>query len=198
MTPRKHLVLDEDVHEALSHRRDMTGLPISQIGNAIVRAHIAASLAEDLFGAELVKMGRVTKEEYRQLLEKTHRKLRDEFRPGTAGIERTARGRFTAGSWEIQNLWESPVGAFQLLEVWARDTLQRPITQHTHTADEYLVSLAGRCFVVLGGIPFTLTAGSVLRIPAGAAHTATPLDEQCHLLTVVVPAVAEYSAREAS
>ncbi|MBN1858778.1 hypothetical protein JW848_06190, partial [Candidatus Bipolaricaulota bacterium] len=156
MTPRKHLVLDEDVHEALSHRREMTGLPISQIGNAIVRAHIAASFAEDLLGDELVKMGRITKDEYRRLLEKTDRRLRDEFRPGAAAIERIAPGRFTAGSWEFQNVWQSPVGAFQLLEVWARDALQRSMTQHTHAADEYLISLAGRCFVVLGGVPLTL------------------------------------------
>ena len=174
----------------------MTGLPISQIGNAIVRAHIAASRAEDFLREELIKMGHLTDQEYQQALEQANRRLRDEFRPGAAGIERIAPGRFTAGSWEIQNLWESPVGAFQLLEAWARDALQRSITQHTHAADEYLISIAGRCFVVLGGVPLTLTGGTVLRIPAQAAHTATPLDEQCHLLTVVVPAVPEYSLRE--
>lgn len=195
MAPRKHLVLDEDVHEALSHRREMTGLPISQIGNAIVRAHIAAPLLEHLIGEQLVKAGRVTEEEYAETLEQADRKLRKEFKAGAAPVQRVSPGRFTAGSWELLTVFESPVGAFQLVEVWARDALQRPFTQHMHDADEFLISIAGRCFVVMGGVPLTLTTGCVLRVPAGAAHSATPLDDQCHLLAVVTPAVPEYSTQ---
>jgi len=192
VAPRKHLVLDEDIHEALSDRREMTGLPISQIGNAILRAHIGSTSLEQLLRERLIESGQITAEEYEQVLEDVERRLREEYRPGAAPIERVAPGQFIAGSWEIVNLLECPTGAFQLLEVWARDALQHPMTQHAHEADEYIISLAGRCLVAIGGIPFTMTKGCVLQIPSGAPHSSTPMDSECHLLVIVAPAAPEY------
>jgi quercetin dioxygenase-like cupin family protein len=195
MPTTKHLVLDDDVYEALIGRRDMTGLPISRIGNSILRAHIAAVLLEDLLGEKLVESGRLSEGEYRDALEQALGELRRSFHPGHVSVEATANGRLIAGSWVIQSLLRPSDGSFQLLECWVRDSLQRPMEQHSHDADEYVISISGRSQWVTGGVPVVLRKGNMLQIPAGAIHSAVPLDPECHLLVATVPATPEYSAR---
>ena len=190
---RKHLVLEDDVYEALLGRKDLTGLPISRIGNSILRGHIAAVLLEDLVGKRLVENGRISQDEYREVLREATTELRRSFQPGRAPIEASADGRMVSGSWEIENLLRSGDGSFQILECWARDSLQQPMGQHFHDADEYVIALNGRSFFVMGGLPFTLTKGNMLQVPSGAVHSAIPLSADCHLLAVTVPATAEYS-----
>ena len=191
---RKHLVLDDDVHEALVGRRDMTGLPISKIGNSILRAHIAAVLLEDLVGRALVERGRISQDEYSEVLRQASNELRRSFRPGHPPVEATADGELISGSWGVKSVFSSPDGAFQILECWARDSLQQPMGQHSHDADEFFIALSGRALFVMHGLPFTLMPGNTLQVPAGAAHSAVPLNAECHILAVTVPATAEYSA----
>ncbi|TFH09941.1 MAG: hypothetical protein E4H08_04710 [Candidatus Atribacteria bacterium] len=196
MSPQKHLVLDEDVHQALAQRREMTGLPLGHLGNAILRGHIASSFLENHLGKHLVDEGLITAEQYQRALEYADRKVRAEFRPGTAPIEQTAAGTFISGSWESRTIFEDPVGAFQLLEVWVRDALQQPMAQHAHDADEYIVSLGGRAFFIMNGVPATLLKGNMLQIPAGVTHIAMPVSEDCHLVAMIMPAVPEYSTQK--
>lgn len=193
--PQKHLVLDEDVHEALSQRRDLTGLPISRVGNAILRAHISSTLQEHLLGDYLIQNGYISPEEYAAALHQVDRKMHEQYRPGSVPLKCVERGRFVSGSWEILNLYEESSGMFQLLEAWSRDDLQRPMVQHVHSSEEYLISLKGRCLVVMSGTPLTLTKDCSLRIPSGVPHSATPLDEQCHILVLASPMLPEYSVR---
>ena len=193
MPSRKHLVLDQDVHEALSQRREMTGVPIGQLGNKILRSHILSSLCERLMGEELVQRGHVSWEEYESILESVDRRARSRRSIGPAPVERVGEREFIAGSWEIHNLFESPVGAFQLLESWARDPHMHPLSQHAHAGEQYVVVLEGRCIVVMKGIPSILTKDCVLRVPSGVTHSATPLDADSHLLIVMVPGAPEYS-----
>jgi mannose-6-phosphate isomerase-like protein (cupin superfamily) len=195
VAPTKHLVLDEDVHKALIQRREMTGLPIGHIGNAILRGHIAASLLESLLEQQLIEKGFITTDQYQEVLKQVDRELRDRVSPGTTPIERSPQGTFLSGSWETQTLFEDPVGSFQLLEIWARDALRQPMTQHAHDSDEYVIALAGRSFFVMNGVPFTLTKGNVAQIPANIAHSAIPMDPECHLLVLVAPAISEFSTR---
>lgn len=98
-----------------------------------------------------------------------------------------------SGSWEIESVICPPDRAFHLLECWARDSLHQPMAQHTHTSDEYIVSLAGKALFILMGMPHTMVKGNVLQIPAGAAHSALPLDDDAHLLVLTVPAAEEYA-----
>ncbi len=191
---RKHLVLDDDVYRALLDRREMTGLPISRLGNAILRSHIAAVLLEDLLGKKLVEAGRLSEGEYRDVLEQALGELRRSFLPGHVPVEVMANGRLISGSWVIQSLLCPSDGSFQLLECWARDSLQQPMEQHSHDADEYIISMSGRSHWVTGGVPVVLRKGNMLQIPAGAIHSATPLDPECHLLVATVPATPEYSS----
>jgi mannose-6-phosphate isomerase-like protein (cupin superfamily) len=195
MTTRKHLVLDDDVHEALTLRRDMMGFPIKQIGNGILRSHISASLFTEFLGEKLTEMGCVTKEQFQDVLQHVDRRLKDERRAGAPPLTRLPNGHFVSGSWEIKTLFEDPVGSFQLLEAWARDGFQNSMTQHIHDSEEYLIALSGRCFVVMGGTPFTLTSPSGLRISAGAPHSATPLDRECRIAILVTPSVPEYASQ---
>lgn len=195
MPTQKHLVLDDDVYGALLGRKDLTGRPISRIGNSILRAHIAAAHLEDLIGKELVETGRISQDEYREVLHQALTELRRSFQPGRAPVEVSADGRMVSGSWEIENRFRSEDGSFQILECWARDSLQQPMGQHTHDADEYLIALNGSTLFVMSGLPFTLVKGNVLQVPARAEHSAVPLDSDCHLLAVTVPATVEYSAK---
>ena len=192
MTSKKHLVLDQDVHEALSQRRELTGMPIGRIGNGILRSHIHAALHERLLGEELVQGGHISWQQYERILENVDRRARSGRSSGTAPVERVGQSEFIAGSWQIETLLDSPVGAFQLLECWARDPHLHPLSQHAHAAEEYLIGLGGRCIVVMRGIPMILTKGCVFRIPERVIHSATPLGEDTHLLAIMVPGVPEY------
>ena len=191
--PQTHLVLDADVHAALLTRKDLTGLPISHVGNAILRAHIASVLQEHLLRDYLIEHGLVSREDFGRALQTVHRTIQERYRPGVVPLKDLGGGRYVTGSWEIQRLYEDASGSFQLLEAWARDDLQRPMIQHSHSSEEHLVSLGGRCLVVMSGTPFTLTKDCALRVPAGVTHSATPLDSECHLLTLASPALPEYS-----
>lgn len=192
MPTRKHLVLDEDVHKALTLRRDMTGFPMGQIGNGILRSHISTAQFQQILGDQLIESGCVTAEQYQDLLASVNQQLREKHVPGEPPLTRLANGHFVSGSWEIETLHEDPMGAFQLLEAWARDGFQNAMTQHTHDAEEFLIALSGRCFVVMGGIPFTLVQPGWLRIPSGAPHSVTP-NAECRLAILVTPAQPEYS-----
>lgn len=194
MPTQKHLVLDDDVYQALVGRKDMTGLPISRIGNSILRDHIAAVLLEDLVGKQLVEAGRISEDEYREILHRADSELRRTYQPGLAPVDVLGDGRMVSGSWEIENLLRASDDSFQVLECWARDSLQQPMGQHSHDSDEFIITLAGRTLFVLMGLPFTLVKGSVVQIPAGATHSGVPLDSDSHLLAVTVPATDEYSA----
>lgn len=195
MPTTKHLVLDDDVYESLLGRKEMTGVPISRIGNSILRTHIAAALLEDLVASRLVKTGRLSHAEYREILRQASEELRHSYKPGLAPIEAIGESTMVAGSWMIESIFHSEDGSFHVLECWARDTLQQPIGQHSHDADEFVIALDGRSLFVMGGIPLTLAKGNVLQVPAGAVHSAVPLDAGCHLLMVTVPATSEYALR---
>ena len=192
MPTRKHLVLEDDVYQALVGRTQLSGQPIGKLGNAILRAHIGSALLESYVGRKLVEMGRVTEEEYRDVLDSATQALRRSFLPVSPPIHRGDGDLMIAGSWVIQNLFSPPEGAFQLLEVWAEDDLQRSMGQHAHEADEYVIGVGGKTMFVMNGIPCTLRQGNVIEIPAGVVHSATPLGADSHMLVVVVPAVPEY------
>jgi mannose-6-phosphate isomerase-like protein (cupin superfamily) len=192
MPTRKHLVLEDDVYEALQGRKELSGLPLGKLGNAILRAHIASAFLENSVGQRLVEMGRVTAEEYRDILDQAARNLRRSFVPRMPPIERTGSGEMLAGSWSIQNVFAPPGGAFQILEAWARDSLQQAMGQHSHASDEYVIALGGKTLFVMSGAPCTLRKNGVFEVPAGVIHSATPLDADSHLVVVVIPAAPEY------
>jgi mannose-6-phosphate isomerase-like protein (cupin superfamily) len=194
VSSRKHLVLEDDVYQDLVSRKELSGLPLGMLGNAILRTHIRSTAFEDMVCRKLIATGKLTEAEYQRILDEAARDLRQEASSGAPPIAYGPDGEMLSGSLAIQNIYTSPGGVFQLLEVWARDALQRPMGQHLHQADEYVVGLEGRTLFVLNGTPCTLQQGSVFLIPAGSTHSAKPLGPDSHLLALLVPAVIEYSA----
>ena len=192
MPTRKHLVLEDDVYEDLIARREMSGLPLGKLGNAILRAHIRSAIREDMVGHKLVEMGLLSSEEYREILNGVSHGLKHAFAPGSPPLERGEDGVTSSGSWILQSIVSPPGGGFQLIEAWAKDNLQRPMGQHEHPADEYLIGLGGRTLFVLNGVPCTLRKKGIFEVPAGVVHSAMPLSEESHLLILMIPAVPEY------
>lgn len=194
MATQKHLVLEDDVYQCLIARRNMTGVPMGKIGNSIIRSHIAQTEFEHLLGECLVAAGRATPDQYHAAVESTHRLLRKRFSPGALTLEREPDGTLLCGSWAIKEVFAPSGFGYQVLEAWARDPWERAIEQHSHNADEYAIALGGKTLIIMNEVPCTLRRDSVLQIPAGAVHSAIPLDIESRLLLVVIPPVAEFSA----
>jgi hypothetical protein len=51
----KHLVLDDDVHESLKKRKELTGSSIKEIGNSVLRASIENVFLNDIVGKMLIE-----------------------------------------------------------------------------------------------------------------------------------------------
>lgn len=194
MASKKHLVLDDDVYEALKGRKELLGSQLGDLGNAILRERIEEVRVSDMVCKVLLDSGRISLEEYKKAVQDATIRLRDPSRPHAIPVEVLASGETVSGSWEIHSLCSSPTGSFQILEVWARDSLARPMGQHSHEADEYFIALTGTTIITMTRLPFTLTPGAVLRVPSMVVHTATPLTQECHMLAVTLPATKEYSA----
>ena len=185
MNSRKHLVLDGDVHEALSRQKALTRLPLKEIGNSILRSHSADLLMATIIGNLLVAEDLVTSAEYQELMDRAAGKVQQSFTDSSVLLEPKAGDSLTIGSWEIANILTSAKGTFQIMEYWARDTFRTPIPGHHHEGDEFLVSLRGRTIVTLRGTSHILGPKNMLQIPAGCTHSATPLDDTVHLIAIL-------------
>ena len=51
--------------------------------------------------------------------------------------------------------------------------------------------------ITMSGTPYTLGPLNMLQVPAGVVHSVKPLDADCHMLAILVPAVPEYFGHEA-
>ena len=193
---KKHLVLDEDVYAALVRRKRFLGTRIGAMGNSILRNHIADTHLKDLICRQLISSGRISEDDYNQALQEATAQIRRSWRRTSTVIPVThvSSGRMIAGSWEIEDITHPEDRTFQLLECWARDSRHQPMAEHSHEAEEYFVMLSGRALFIMQGQPITITKGNILQIPSNIPHTATPLDEDCHLLALTVPATVEYAA----
>jgi mannose-6-phosphate isomerase-like protein (cupin superfamily) len=189
MSTKKHLVLDDDVHEALEQRKGLTGSSIKDIGNDVLRSSLESVFLGDIIGRILVESGKVSENEYGQALEQAFTKIKT---TPNLPVERTLKGTLVAGSWESRQLFQRSDGSFQILESWTRDSRKLPMQAHQHAAEEFFVVLAGRIIVTMSGTPYTLRPLSMLQVPGGVIHSVEPLDDDCHLLSVLLPAVQEY------
>jgi len=119
MSTKKHLVLDDDVHEALEQRKGLTGSSIKDIGNDVLRSSLESVFLGDIIGRILVESGKVSENEYGQALEQAFTKIKT---TPNLPVERTLKGTLVAGSWESRQLFQRSDGSFQILESWTRDS----------------------------------------------------------------------------
>lgn len=197
MSTQKHLVLDDDVHEILKETKELTGSSIKEIGNSVLRTSVEHIFLSDLLGQVLIQSGKLSEKDYKQALEQATVQLRQSHATSDIPAKLTKQGTLVSGSWEAKQLFWSSDGAFQVLECWTRDALHLPMQAHRHTADEFFIVLQGRIIITMNGTPYTLGALNMLQVPASVVHSVKPLDPDCHMLAVLVPAVPEYFGRQA-
>ena len=192
MPLQKHLVLDDDVHEILKERKELTGSSIKEIGNSVLRTSVEHAFLCDIIGRILVDRNKVSEDEYSHALEQASAELRQANATVGVPVVTTSKGTLVSGSWEMRSLFRTSDSAFQVLECWARDSRQLSMQAHRHDADEFLIVLHGRAIITMCGTPYTLGSLNMLQVPAGVVHSVKPLDADCHMLTVLSPAVPEY------
>ena len=192
MSTKKHLVLDDDVHEILKQRKELTGSSIREIGNSVLRTSVESVFLGDIVGRILVKEGKVSEDDYSRALNQASTELRRSQTNLRVPVETSSKGTLVAGSLETRQIFRRSDGAFQVLESWTRDSRQLPMQPHRHAADEFFIVLQGRIVITMNGIPYTLDALNMLQVPAGVVHSVKPLDADCHFLEVLSPAVPEY------
>ena len=195
MPKQKHLVLDNDVHEILKERKELTGSSIKEIGNSVLRTSIESVFLGDIVGRILAKKGKVSEDDYSRALEEASAELRQSQTNIRVPVEPTSKGTLIAGSLETRQLFRRSDGAFQILECWTRDSLKLPMQAHRHAADEFFIVLHGRIIITMSGTPYTLGSLNMLQVPADVIHSVKPLDPDCHFLAVLSPAVPEYFGR---
>lgn len=188
----KHLVLEDDVHRTLKAKKGLAGLSIREIGNAVLRSSMDREHLPDIVGRILVRMGKLSEDEYRQVLDQASAEAQRTRVDDTLPITRTRGGELVSGSWAMENLATSRSDLFQVLECWARDDHRIPMQEHHHDADEFVIALRGRTLITMDGVPVALGARNMLQIPAGCAHSGTPLDGTAHVVAVVMPPIPEY------
>ena len=192
MSKRKHLVLDDDVHEILSEKKQLIGSSIRAIGNSILRRSMQNVLLGDIIGKILVEDGLVSENDVRNAMERASSQSQEVQKQLTVPIAVTKKGTLISGSLETRQLFRRSDGAFQVLESWTRDTRGLPMEAHRHTADEYFIVMQGRLLVTMAGVAYTMRPLNVLQVPANVVHSVKPLDADCHMLAILVPAVPEY------
>jgi len=192
MTSQKHLVLDDDVHEILIQRKELTRSSIKEIGNSVLRASLNGVFLSDIIGRVLIDKKLVSAEDFDRVLQEAIVKLQEKQATIKVPIETTKRGTIVSGSLETRQLFRRFDNAFQVLESWTKDPRCLPMETHRHTADEYFIVIQGRVQVTMEGVPYTICPLNVLQVPANVVHSVRPLDADCHMLVILVPAVPEY------
>ena len=192
MAKQKHLVLDDDVHEILAQRKELTGSSIKDIGNSALRASMENVFVGDVVGKMLVEKGLISEKDLVHVLQEASAEVQRTQARLKVPVETTKKGTIISGSFETRQLFRRSDGAFQVLECWTRDSRGLPMGAHRHAADEYFIVMQGRILVTMTGIPYTLHPLNMFQVPANVVHSVKPLDPDCHFLTILVPAVPEY------
>ena len=192
MSTQKHLVLDDDVHKILQERKELLGTSIKEIGNSILRTFAEHIFLGDVVGRILIEGGKISEDEYNRVLEQAAVELQQANAAIGVPVQSTKQGTLVSGSWETRQLFRRADDAFQVLECWTRDSRQLPMQAHRHAADEFFVVLYGRIIVTMGGTPYTLGPLNMFQVPSKVVHSVKPLNADCYMLAVLVPAVPEY------
>jgi len=102
MSAKKHLVLDDDVHEVLKQRKELTGSSIKEIGNSVLRTSIESVFLGDIVGRILVEKHKLSEDEYNRALGQACAELRQSQANPRVPVETTSKGTLVVGSLEIK------------------------------------------------------------------------------------------------
>jgi mannose-6-phosphate isomerase-like protein (cupin superfamily) len=185
--PPKHLVLDDDVHRALKNKKSETGINVRDLGNGALRSVLQLPLLADALGEILVESGYLDEVEFDRIRRQAMNRLRVAVERLADIVRSTRRNTLTAGSWEIKEVWQDAGRDVQILHVWVRDGHLHPIALHTHHGTEILSVLTGGVLSTIETESQIVTAPGTQIIPAGAAHSVSPLDRNTKLVCVISP-----------
>jgi len=191
MSSGKHLVLDDDVYLRLSRRKVRTRLTMRTIGNSILRSVLSHRRLPDAIGDRLIRMGKVTREEYERVLAESLKEVEKAPPHVSKIIHATDHKSFTSGSWEFQELWRKPNGAIAVVECWARDAKRVPMKSHFHAESEFLIVTRGRVQVQTERETRVLEEGDSFSLPAGQIHSNGPLSDDARMFVITTPALSD-------
>jgi len=183
MATKKHLVLDHDVYLRLRKRKRETGLPVTTIGNAILRTcldHTAQRV--DLLQKIMSDAGMLTPDEFYELLAKTADISRQWSSDGDELLQAAIRDPAEAGNWAISVDYQASNGALMVVECWVQDRRKRPVEAHYHHDDEHVLVLNGSVLYQVKGEQHILHIRDTLCIPGGTVHAAIPLSDDARML----------------
>jgi len=195
--PPKHLVLDEDVHRALTKKKTETGINVKDLGNCALRSMLERPLLAEAIGRRVVSSGLLSAEEFEDLRREALGDITTAASDVSSLIRRTKHDTLAAGSWEIEELVRDTARDFQILLVWVKDRQLRPIPLHRHEGSEFLVVLSGAIMISVDAESYVIKAPDCRLIPQGAFHSAAPLDRNTMLLSVLSPPEPAYTVEKA-
>jgi mannose-6-phosphate isomerase-like protein (cupin superfamily) len=189
VSTRKHVNLDMDVHLKLKKRRKQTGLTIKQTANSLLRCALnQRQLLYDVVGERLVESGRVTRDEYSEIVAETLDEIRERAAQGHDLLIPRPDGTYVAAGWRFEPLHADPEGSFQIVHARVVDARKRVAPVHVHPVDEVITVVSGHIIVHSESSCTTLDESGCVRIPAGDAHSTTPLTPNTAVLLLFVPA----------
>ena len=196
LKPPKHLVLDEDVHRALTKKKTETGINVKDLGNCALRAMLERPLLAEAIGRRIVSSGLLSLEEFEHLRREALGDVTTLSSDVNNLIRTTKRNTLAAGSWEIKELARDTARDFQILLVWVKDRHLRPMPLHRHAGSEFVVVLSGAIMISIDAESCVIKAPDCKLIPQGAFHSAAPLDRNTMLLTILSPPEPGYTVEK--
>ena len=196
MSSHKHLVLDPDVHLKLRRRKRQTGLTVKEIGNSVLRSMLSRPLLGEVIAEKLIAMGKLSPQEYEQLVAEAAREVNNTTNQIDSLIQRTPQKTFVCGSWELREVYCSPDNAYQVMERWARDANKNPMPSHRHEANESITVLTGKVHLTVEAQEHLLQSPSVFHITSGQIHSSIPLTRDTRVVTVMTPPIPEFAAKD--
>ena len=194
MATRKHLVLDDDIHRALMKQKSETGLHLTDIGNCLLRSLLGGPAVADAVAFKLIESGKLTEEEFRRLREEAVIELRGQIPDVGRFVRHAKHDAFTAGSWQIRQVYCAQDGLFQVLSAEARDTRQRPFPAHSHGSDEFFVVLKGALLVTIGERAEIVNAPGCVHVSRLTSHSTTPLTGDTLVVGILSPPEQAYAS----
>jgi len=187
-------VLDYDVHLHLKRGKQRLGITVKELGNTLLRRVLSQPLLDEVIGQRLVQMGRLSPEEYTQVVAEATNEIRKRAAKAKDLIRINPDHTLIFGPMQVRSVVRDPDGAFQVFESRLEDLRKKPIPPHHHDEEQqFIIVLSGKLLVDVEGSPSLLEPLMSLHIPSGAVHSSLPLTEELRLLTINVPAGPDYA-----
>jgi len=157
-----------------------------------MRSVLSRALLTDFIGEKLVEMGKLSSDEYDQLLAEATKKAQGMANLFDDLVSITDRKTITIGSWEAQEVFRPSDDAFQVLYAWISDGSRAPTASHYHDQHEFILVLNGAVEVETETQDHILKPQDSVSIPPGKLHNTIPLTEDARVIVVNTPPWPDY------